>query len=161
MKINRDELLDFNEIKIKGDTSEIDEIIEYEEILFEISKSLKDYRKDNKLTQKQLADILGIDQVMISKLESGNYNPTFKQLHKISRKLTNSADLFTNTLKNIIDKISHMYKIDCSIKIKNKNYSAQSKNSIIYIYNYSCNNSTNKGGNYGGQECTSSISVAG
>ena len=89
MKINYDELMNFNEIEIKEDTSKIDEIIEYQEILLEISKSLKKYREENRLTQKQLAKLLEIDQVMISKLESGNYNPTFKQLHKISRILTN------------------------------------------------------------------------
>ena len=161
MKINYNELIDFSKIEINGDTSKIDEIIEYEEILFEISETLRKYRKEKKLTQKQLADIIGIDQVMISKLESGNYNPTFKQLHKISRKLTNSADLFIDTLRGIIDKISHMYKMDYSIELKGKKYTNKSKNSNTYIYNFSYNNSTKQGGSYGEQKSTSPISVAG
>ena len=97
---------------------------------------------------------------MISKLESGNYNPTFKQLHKISRKLTNSADLFIKALQNIIDNISHMYKLDYSVTVKDKKYTNKKENNIIYIdkfaYNYNI-----QGGNYGEQKCTSSIPVAG
>lgn len=107
-----------------------------------------------------MAKILEFDQVMISKLESGNYNPTFKQLHKISRKLTNSADLFIKALENIIDNISHMYKLDYSVTVKDKKYTNKKENNIIYIdkfaYNYNI-----QGGNYGEQKCTSSIPVAG
>ena len=160
MEINYNELMNFDDIEIKEDTSRIDEILEYEEILFEISESIKKYRKENNLTQKQLAKILEFDQVMISKLESGNYNPTFKQLHKISRKLTNSADLFIKALQNIIDNISHMYKLDYSVTVKDKKYTNKKENNIIYIdkfaYNYNI-----QGGNYGEQKCTSSIPVAG
>ena len=79
MKINYDELLDFSNIEIEGDTKSAEEILEYEEILFEISNSIKQYRKNNKLSQQQLAEILDVEQAMISKIESGNYNPTFKQ----------------------------------------------------------------------------------
>ena len=160
MGINYNELMNFDDIEIKEDTSKIDEILEYEEILFEISESIKKYRKENNLTQKQLAKILEFDQVMISKLESGNYNPTFKQLHKISRKLTNSADLFIKALESIIDNISHMYKLDYSVTVKDKKYTNKKENNIIYIdkfaYNYNI-----QGGNYGEQKCTSSIPVAG
>lgn len=163
--MNYDELMNFDEIEIKQDGSKIDEILEYEEILFEISESLKGYRKENNLTQKQLAELLKIDQVMISKLESGNYNPTFKQLHKISRKLNNSAELFVKVLKNIISNISHMYTTDYSIILKNKKYTnkLEKKENILYI-NYKYNNNYNysvQGGKYGKQKCTSSISIAG
>lgn len=158
MKINYDELMDFTDVKIDEDTSKIDEIIEYEEILFEISRSLKDYRKENHLTQKQLAKLLEFDQVMISKLESGIYNPTFKQLHKISRKLTNSADLFINVLENIIENINQMYKTTYNLTIKEKEYSKNNENNIIYLSNYNFNT---QGGIYETEKCTSSISIAG
>ena len=160
MKINYNELMDFNKIEIKEDTSKVDEILEYEEILFEISESLKKYRKENNLTQKQLAKLLEYDQVMISKLESGNYNPTFKQLHKISRKLTNSTDLFVKVLENIINNISHMYKIDYSVTVKGKKYTNKTESNVIFINEYSYDYN-NKGGSYGKQKCTSSIPVAG
>lgn len=159
MKINYDELLDFNEIEIEGDTSKIDEIIEYEEILFEISKSLKKYRKENKLTQKQLAKLLEFDQVMISKMESGNYNPTFKQLHKISRKLTNSASLLIDVLENIINDLNRMYKSTYEITIKKENYDdSDKKSNIIYMNNFICDV---KGGVFDAEKCTGNISVAG
>ena len=160
MKINYDELMNFNDIEIKEDTSKIDEILEYEEILFEISESLKKYRKENNLTQKQLAKRLEFDQVMISKLESGNYNPTFKHLHKISRKLTNSADLFIKVLENIVNNISHMYKVDYSITVRDNNYTNSIENKIIYMNEYEYKNNI-QGGDYGEQKCTSSISIAG
>lgn len=159
MGINYSELMNFDEIEIKEDTSKIDEIIEYEEILFEISKSLKKYRQENNLTQKQLAKLLEFDQVMISKLESGSYNPTFKQLHKISRKLTNSASLLVNVLENIIDNLNQMYKTTYEVTIKNEKYNKSKEISNIilmsdFIYDL-------QGGKYGAEKCTSNISVAG
>ena len=93
MEIDMDKLFDANKIEIKEDVSSIDEVLEYEQILLSISKTIAKYRRDNILTQKELAKILGINQVMISKLERGNYNPTVKLLYNISRKLTKSSDL--------------------------------------------------------------------
>ncbi len=158
MGINYDELMDLTDIKIDEDTSKIDEIIEYEEILFEISKCLKEYRKEKKLTQKQLAKLLGFDQVMISKLESGNYNPTFKLLHKISRKLTNSADLFVKVIENIADSINKMYKTTYDLIIDEKEYSKDSGESIVYI---DFSKLKTQGGYYDTDKCTSPVSNAG
>jgi len=158
MKINYNELLDLTNVEIKGDIGKVEEIIEYEEILFEISKSLKKYKKDNKLTQKQLAKLLDFDQVMISKMESGNYNPTFKQLHKISRKLTDSAELFLDVLENIIENINQMYKMTYEITIKEKKYNKKEDNNILYMSDYTYKL---EGGCYGTEKCTSSISIAG
>jgi len=67
----------------------------------EISKAFIKYRKENNLTQVQLAEILGVNQVMVSKLESGDYNPTVKKVFQFSWKLTNSPDFFVNILKNV------------------------------------------------------------
>lgn len=159
MKINYDELLDFTNVEIKEDTKKVEEIIEYEEILFEISKSLKEYRKEKKLTQKQLAQMLDFDQVMISKLESGNYNPTFKQLHKISRKLTHSANFFIEVLENIINSINQMYKMTYNVTIKDE-YSKNKNedNNVFYMKDYDYKM---QGGYYGTERDTSSISIAG
>ena len=105
MKINLDNLYDANKKIIKSDVSDIDEVLEYEQILLSISKTITNYRDTNNLTQKELAKKLGVNQVMISKLEKGNYNPTMKILHTISRKLTNTSDLFINMLKDITIRI--------------------------------------------------------
>ncbi|MGB9680335.1 MAG: helix-turn-helix domain-containing protein [Thermoanaerobacteraceae bacterium] len=58
-----------------------------DDILYEISMKIYEFRVKNDLTQKQLAEKLGITQSMVSKLESGQYNPTIEQLWKISKKL--------------------------------------------------------------------------
>lgn len=159
MEINYNELMDFSNIKAEEDTSKIDEIIEYEEILFEISNSLKKYRKDHKLTQKQFAKLLDMDQVMISKLESGNYNPTFKQVYKISRKLTNSVDLFLDILGDIIDNFNQIYKTTYECTLKNEKYNNKESEKVIYMEDYTFYNL--KGEEYGTEKCTSIIPIAG
>ena len=107
MKINMNNLFDANSIEIKEDVSNIDTVLEYEQILLSISKTIMNYRTTHKLTQEELAKDLNVNQVMISKLERGRYNPTVKLLYNISRKLTNSSDLFIDTLKDII---TNLYK---------------------------------------------------
>ena len=41
-------------------------------------------RKEKNLTQKDLAELIGTKQSNISRLESGNYNPTIDFLNKIA-----------------------------------------------------------------------------
>lgn len=60
---------------------------ELDNLLVDIASRFIKYRIDNKLTQKQLAEKLGVSQVMVSKLESGDYNPSVGQLFKLSKKL--------------------------------------------------------------------------
>lgn len=63
------------------------ELFELDDILADISLKLINYRIANKITQKQLAEKLVMSQVMISKLESGEYNPTIELLWKLSKKM--------------------------------------------------------------------------
>jgi len=60
---------------------------ELSDILVDIACKILNYRLDNNMTQKDLADKLGITQAMVSKLESGEYNPSIEFLFKISKKL--------------------------------------------------------------------------
>lgn len=60
---------------------------ELSDILVEIASKIINYRLDNNITQKELAARLGITQAMISKLESGEYNPSIEFLFNISNKL--------------------------------------------------------------------------
>ena len=71
-------------IEKNNETQGITEILEQEELLYVISKNIITYRKENNLTQEELAKKINVNQTMISKLESGNYNPTFKQIYKIT-----------------------------------------------------------------------------
>ena len=57
------------------------------DIYYEISSKLFDYRTANGWSQKKLAEVLGVTQAMVSKLESGEYNYTIEQLWKIAKKL--------------------------------------------------------------------------
>ena len=57
-----------------------------------VGDRLKRFRKRKNLTQKQLAELVGIDQGDISKLENGLRNPTIQLLKRI-------ADSMNMTLK--------------------------------------------------------------
>lgn len=52
-----------------------------------LSEFIKQYRKENSLTQKQLAVILGIDQQGVSRIEKGGINVGEENLLKYIDKL--------------------------------------------------------------------------
>lgn len=106
MSFNHNKIFNPNEVEIKDDVSEIYSIIEFEEVLLAISEIIISYRKEHSLTQKELAEILNVNQSMVSKLESGEYNPTFKDIYNISLKLVKSPDMFIEIFSNIINKIT-------------------------------------------------------
>lgn len=47
---------------------------------YQIIKAMLDTRNEKAMTQKQLADITGIPQADISRLENGNANPSLRTL---------------------------------------------------------------------------------
>ena len=144
MNIDTNKLFDANNITIKEDVSNIDTVLEYEQILLSISKAISNYRKKYKLTQKELASRLNVNQVMISKLERGNYNPTIKLLHSISRKLTNSSNLFIDMLKDMIVSLYKSQNITYSIQFKKyETYQYKLKDNITYLV---CDNDNTKKG---------------
>lgn len=51
---------------------------------FQIIRAMIDARKEKNLTQKQLAEITGINQADISKLENGNANPSLRTLQRLA-----------------------------------------------------------------------------
>ncbi len=53
-------------------------------ILENLSIQIIDYRRSHNLSQKGLAQKLGITQAMVSKMESGDYNFTVEHLHDIA-----------------------------------------------------------------------------
>lgn len=90
--------------------------IEYNEILFIISKELVNYRDQNNLKQEELAAKLNMSQVMISKMESGKYNYTIKSLVKLWNKLsTEKTNFGGRLLSKIYNKIVKNYN---SIKVE-------------------------------------------
>ena len=68
-------------------------ILKNEDVRNELKKNEAEYkiieeiilaRKERNLTQKDLAELVGTKQSNISRLESGNYNPTIDFLNKIA-----------------------------------------------------------------------------
>jgi transcriptional regulator with XRE-family HTH domain len=57
------------------------------DIYYKISTAIFEYRMKYNLSQKRLAEKLGVTQAMVSKLESGDYNYTIEQLWKVTKKL--------------------------------------------------------------------------
>ena len=60
---------------------------------YQIVRQLITLRKEKKLTQKELAELIGDKQSNISRLESGNYNPTLAKLKKIADCLDQRLDI--------------------------------------------------------------------
>ena len=51
---------------------------------YQIIKAMLATRNEKAMTQKQLADITGIPQADISRLENGNANPSLKTLQRLA-----------------------------------------------------------------------------
>lgn len=51
---------------------------------YNLIRQVIDARLEKQLSQKQLAELSGTNQSSIARLESGNYNPSFKFLQKIA-----------------------------------------------------------------------------
>lgn len=76
-----------------------------------LGERIKKKRKENKLTQKALAGILGIDHTTVSKWESNIYEPDTKTLNKLAELLSVSTDYLIGT--------KYPYRIDYSIMLNN------------------------------------------
>lgn len=64
-------------------------------LLENLGKNIKKYRLASKLTQEELAEIVGIHPTYVGKLESGKNNPSIKMIYKITRSLKISLlDIF-------------------------------------------------------------------
>lgn len=150
--------LDLSKKEIK-ENPEIDTILEKEEIFYAISESIIKYRKENKITQKELAQKLQVNQTMISKLESGNYNPTFKMVYEISRKLSDSSEMFIRILENMIKAVKNVTEKSYIIASKPSQYIYSQTNNIVHLKKYSNKDIKNGEEKYG--EYQSKISAIG
>lgn len=71
------------------------ELIElsYMDILASIASAFIKYRSKYHLTQKMLADKLGISQVMISRIENGEWNLSMRKLVEYAKKLDGEVNV--------------------------------------------------------------------
>ena len=60
---------------------------------YQIIGQLLTLRKEKKITQSQLAELLNDSQPNISRLESGTYNPTLSKLKKIASCLDKKLEI--------------------------------------------------------------------
>ena len=60
---------------------------------YQIQKALISAREERNMTQQQLAEATGINQRVISRIESGNSNPTVKTLLRLAKGLNKKLDL--------------------------------------------------------------------
>lgn len=51
---------------------------------FQVIRAMIDARQQKQITQKELADITGIDQADISRIENGNANPSLQTLKRLA-----------------------------------------------------------------------------
>ena len=82
-----------NEMLKKSATPQ--ELIElsYVDIVASIASAFIKYRSKYNLTQKMLADKLGISQVMISRIENGEWNLSVKKLVEYAKNLDGHVDI--------------------------------------------------------------------
>ena len=60
-----------------------------------LGKNLRKFRNECKITQEQLAEIVGIHPTYVGKIEAGKSNPSVKMLFSISRALNiKLSDIF-------------------------------------------------------------------
>ncbi|MBU5256308.1 helix-turn-helix transcriptional regulator [Tissierella praeacuta] len=96
---------------------EIKQEFELSNMLVDIACKIINYRLDNDMTQRDLANKLEITQAMVSKLESGEYNPSIEFLFKISKKLDWKFEL---TFEENHSDVSIEYNIEKEQQILNE-----------------------------------------
>ena len=63
---------------------EVQKELQINEAEYKIIEEIIEARREKNLTQKELAELVGTRQSNISRLESGNYNPSLEFLQKIA-----------------------------------------------------------------------------
>lgn len=117
--INKELLIEANSF-FENTDDQFKKEIEIELLLVDIASEFIKYRALHDISQKELAGRLEISQAMVSKLESGDYNPTVRFLFEISRKLDWDFSLNIN---------SH-------IDAAGYHYSTSSDDKKLPMYNY-------------------------
>ena len=95
-----------------GEIKEMNKIINYNQSIMSIATCFYKKRCELKLNQKEFADMLGISQAMLSKIETGRINPTIKNLQDFSWKIGNNSDFFIEILNTIIMDLNKIKILD-------------------------------------------------
>ena len=79
--------------KIILNNTEVQKELKNNETEYRIVEEIIIARQEKNLTQKELAELIGTKQSNISRLESGNYNPTIEFLSKVARAVGKKLDI--------------------------------------------------------------------
>jgi DNA-binding XRE family transcriptional regulator len=71
--------------KIISRNKEVQKELKENEAEYKVIEEIIMARQERNITQKELAELIGTKQSNISRLESGNYNPTLEFLTKIAK----------------------------------------------------------------------------
>lgn len=79
--------------KIINSDPEVVKELEMNAVEYQIVREIIKARKELNLTQEQLAQLVGTKQSNISRLESGEYNPTIEFLSKVAHAMGKTLDI--------------------------------------------------------------------
>jgi len=79
--------------KIINSDPEVVKALQENEFEYQVIREFIKARLEKNITQKQLADLVGTQQSNISRLESGNYNPSLDFLDKVAKALDKRIQL--------------------------------------------------------------------
>lgn len=115
-----------------------------------IGNNIKKIRKEKKITQKKLAEEMGISRSYLSDLENNRYNPSSKTLEMLAEKLgtsmlyitsgkktlqdLNGEELTRETLSAVVNTPGFQKSLDSSLKNKLKDLAESELNSTETIY---------------------------
>ena len=96
----------------------MENINEKDDLILEIGKRIQKYRIQKNLTQEQVAEIVGISQKHLSRIEKGYHNPRFDMIIHIADALNiptdslakdlsdNDVDVFLENIRPNVEKLS-------------------------------------------------------
>ncbi len=89
-------------------------------------KRLKEIRKENGLSQSELAERLNVDEKYVSRLETGSSTPSFSMLVKLSKALNSEIENFF--------KFKHYKPVEELIEIITSKIKNTSEHNVRLIY---------------------------
>lgn len=103
-----------------------------------VGKTIKEIRKQRKLTQKQLADEIKISRSYLSDIENGNKNPSIKTTQQLAEKLGVSVAYLTSGKKMYADmtdeeKTQHFFKMNRMIGLEYTTKEEKLKNELLEL----------------------------
>ena len=84
-----------------------------------VGKNIKKYRKEKKMTQKELATLVGVNEVTIRSYEAEKYRPKIETIQKIAKALDVPVYILDDRIKYTTnhEKLSHIFDSTDSVDV--------------------------------------------